>query len=82
MTALGGSDVVIGDNGSATWTGGILTQFMSTDVTAGTGGSDSIDVGGGKNFVIGGVAGDGITAGADDDVVLGDSGVVTSPRAA
>jgi Ca2+-binding RTX toxin-like protein len=76
VTALGGVDVVIGDNGQATWTGGVLTQIRSSDTTAGTGGDDTISVGAGRNYVVGGVGADGITAGADDDVVLGDNGVV------
>ena len=79
VTALDGTDVVIGDNGSATWTGGVLTQFRSANT--GAGGNDTINVGtaagvAGKNFVIGGVGQDGITGGENDDVVLGDNGIV------
>ncbi|HEX2649809.1 MAG TPA: DUF4347 domain-containing protein [Burkholderiales bacterium] len=76
VTALGGLDLVIGDNGRAGWTGGVLTRFETTDLLATTGGDDTIDAGGGDNYVIGGVGADGITSGAGNDVVLGDSGVV------
>jgi len=76
ITTVGGVDVVIGDNGQATWTGGVLTQFKSTDTTAGTGGNDTIGAGEGRNYIIGGVGADGVTGGTGDDVVLGDNGIV------
>jgi Ca2+-binding RTX toxin-like protein len=75
VSALGGVDVVIGDNGRALWTAGVLTLLESADT--GAGGNDTIGTGDGDNYIVGGVGSDSLTAGVDDDVVLGDNGAVT-----
>ena len=73
LTSLGGNDVAIGDNGDVTFdTAGVIDLAVSTDV--GQGGIDTINVGDGRNVVLGGASGDTITAGAGNDVIIGDNG--------
>ncbi|WP_283206900.1 calcium-binding protein, partial [Methylorubrum podarium] len=74
VTALGGGDVVIGDNGYAVFEAGVRIEFASTDT--GDGGNDRIDAGGGDNLVIGGSGSDTVTTGTGGDIVLGDNGLV------
>jgi Ca2+-binding RTX toxin-like protein len=73
LTGAGFDDVLIGDDGTATFNAAIVTGFGSLGTT---GGDDQIDAGGGRNYVIGGVGADVITAGAGNDVLLGDNGTV------
>ena len=66
-------DVVIGDNGNATFTdAGVLTYITTSDPTIG--GDDIIVTGDGFNIVLGGIGADRVTGGADRDVMLGDNG--------
>ncbi|MFN0077230.1 MAG: DUF4347 domain-containing protein, partial [Prosthecobacter sp.] len=69
-------DIVLGDNGNATFTtAGILTFITTTEPTIGN--DDIIKTGDGDNIVIGGFGADQVTGGADRDVVLGDNGNAT-----
>lgn len=68
-------DVVVGDNGTATFAAnGALADVRTTDPT--DGGDDTIEVGDGDDVVIGGFGFDTINAGTDAgaDVIVGDSG--------
>ena len=47
VTTTGGDDIVIGDNGSAQFTGGHLITLTSTDLDDMTGGDDTLDLGDG-----------------------------------
>jgi Ca2+-binding RTX toxin-like protein len=73
----GARDVVVGDNGTATFAGGALDTIATT--VFGIGGADTIRTGGGSDVVLGGAGGDTILAdlagaATGDDVVLGDEG--------
>jgi Ca2+-binding RTX toxin-like protein len=69
-------DVVLGDNGNATFTNaGVLTYITTTEPTIGN--DDTIITGAGDNIVIGGFGADKVTGGANRDVVLGDNGNAT-----
>ena len=74
IVALGGSDVIIGDNGHALFAAGVRIEFASTETA--DGGDDRIDAGDGDNLVIGGSGSDTITTGSGGDIVLGDNGLV------
>ena len=80
VTASSGSDVVVGDNGYATWdTAGLITTFGSTQLpydplVTDPGGNDLILVGDGNNVVVGGFGNDTISTGTGNDTVLGDNG--------
>jgi len=74
ITGLAGNDIVVGDNGTATFTAGILTKLESTDLSEATGGNDTINVGDGTNQVIGGAGADTITGGSGEDQIMGDHG--------
>ncbi len=67
-------DVLIGDDGIATFVAGVLVDVHTTDPAMG--GGDTITAGIGANLIVGGAAGDIIHAGGDAafDVVLGDNG--------
>ena len=65
-------DLIIGDNGRAQFSlSEMLTSVTTTDPAIGD--ADTIDAGDGANIVIGGVAADTITSGADDDTIAGDN---------
>ena len=69
------ADVILGDNGNATFLAGILTRIETSDPSLG--GADTIVAGNGPDIVMGGTAGDVILASGDDllsDIVLGDNG--------
>ena len=69
-------DVVVGDNGSTTFSAtGILLAIGTLDPTIG--GVDTINTGAGDNTVLGGIGGDQITGGDGRDVVIGDNGSAT-----
>ena len=73
ITAGSGDNVIVGDDGVATFsTSGLLLQVLSTDTT--DGGVDTITTLGGSDHIVGGYAGDDIDAGEGDNIVLGDSG--------
>ena len=76
---MGGNDVILGDNGKATFSAtGIRLNVHTTD--PGYGGMDIIAAGDGNNIVMGGTGSDHIFAGslnANVDILLGDSGNVT-----
>jgi Ca2+-binding RTX toxin-like protein len=74
VSTLGGDDLIIGDNGRFSFTAGVLTEAVTTDTDASTGGNDTLTAGDGHNVVLGGVGNDAITTGGGDDVVLGDNG--------
>jgi Ca2+-binding RTX toxin-like protein len=84
-----GGDVVVGDNGYATWdTTGLITTFGSTQLpydplVTDLGGNDVIYVGDGNNVVVGGFGNDIIATGTGNDTVLGDNGQIdaTNPAA-
>ena len=69
-----GADTVLGDNGQLDFSNGVLTRMRSTDVGAGTGGSDSLLLGGGRNTVVAGNGADLVVTGNGADLVLGDNG--------
>ncbi|MFF9468200.1 MULTISPECIES: hypothetical protein [unclassified Methylobacterium] len=75
ITTLGGNDVILGDNGTALFEGGVRVAFASTDPDDGA--RDVIKAGDGDNIVIGSAGSDDITTGSGADIVLGDMGVVT-----
>jgi len=64
--------VIVGDNGLATFTTGVLTHIETTD--SGIGGNETINAGDGNNVVLGGIGIDDITTGNGADVVVGDNG--------
>src|SRR5207253_616633 len=74
-----GNNVVFGDNGFVDYVvadgnASDIDKIGSLDET--TGGADHITTGDGNDIVIGGFAGDEISAGRGDNVVFGDSGVI------
>ncbi|MDH4109610.1 MAG: hypothetical protein OEW35_14975, partial [Gammaproteobacteria bacterium] len=74
ITTLGGSDVIIGDNGLLDYRAGLLIRTTDADESSGAG--DQIQAGAGRNVVLGGAGGDTITTGDGDDIVVGDHGEV------
>ncbi|HVZ63437.1 MAG TPA: LEPR-XLL domain-containing protein, partial [Lacunisphaera sp.] len=75
VNAGDGANVVLGDFGTITWSGGDLSTVSAT--AAGTGGADDITTGSGDDLVIGGALGDTIHASEGDNVILGDQGDIT-----
>ena len=74
VTTLGGTDVVLGDNGELTYSGGILTVAVSSETALGD--VDTIAVGEGDNIVIAGQGADFVTTGSGSDTVIGDNGEI------
>ncbi|MGV7234872.1 MAG: calcium-binding protein, partial [Nitrosomonadaceae bacterium] len=68
-----GNDIILGDGGSLSFTGGVLTRAEST---ASTQGNDIIVVLGGDNLILGGAGSDTVTTGDGEDLILGDTGEV------
>ncbi|MCA9242256.1 MAG: calcium-binding protein, partial [Planctomycetales bacterium] len=69
------ADLVLGDNGTVVfYATGVLGEVTTTD--ADTGAGDTIVLGDGQNLALGGDGNDHITAGMENDVVLGDHGNV------
>jgi len=68
-------DIVVGDEGVATFdeTTGIVTRVTTKTPTVG--GADEITAGNAQNILFGGSAGDAITGGSARDIILGDNGV-------
>ncbi|WP_238256933.1 beta strand repeat-containing protein, partial [Methylorubrum podarium] len=67
-----GSQVVLGDSGSATFVDGKIATI--TAVATEIGGTDTITASEGDTTIVGGVGGDTIEVGAGNHVILGDSG--------
>jgi len=75
-----GNDSIFGDNGRITYTGPVMTNLLSTDLVAATGGDDVINAGDGNNLIIAGVGNDTVTSGSGVDVVIGDNGsIINNP---
>ncbi len=67
------ADVVIGDNGTATFdTAGVLRTVETFDPDFGA--DDTITLGDGQNVAMGGAGNDRVTGGQERDVILGDHG--------
>ncbi|MEW6155800.1 MAG: calcium-binding protein [Verrucomicrobiota bacterium] len=69
-----GNSVLFGDSGLASFVAGIISHAESTDVAFG--GADTLISGNGDTVVLGGAAGDAITAADGAGVFLGDNGSV------
>ena len=78
VTTLGGTDVVLGDNGELTYVNNSLTNAVSTETTLG--GVDTLGLGEGDNIVIAGQGADIVTTGSGSDTVIGDSGEINYCR--
>jgi Ca2+-binding RTX toxin-like protein len=77
VTAGSGTHVVFGDEGAVTSTTlGVLQSIVSTN--PGLGGGDTIGVGNGDSFILGGAGGDHVTGGtsASNSVMFGDNGSI------
>ncbi|GFO63477.1 beta strand repeat-containing protein [Geomonas paludis] len=72
ITTGSGNDVILGDDGSASFRGGVLVGIASGP--GANGGDDVIHAGGGNNTVIGGLGKDTITTGNGYDIIIGDNG--------
>lgn len=72
ITAGGGNDVILGDNGTALYEEGKMTSVRSAWTEHD--GIDDIQAGDGSHVVFGGGAGDQIKIGTGNSVVFGDSG--------
>ena len=81
ITDLGGTNIVLGDQGNVDWvlvggTQAYLDRIAPTDPTIG--GNDTITISGsGDNYVIGGTGNDIISTGSGDDLIFGDFGQIT-----
>ena len=74
ITAGSGTNTVLGDDGEATFAGGVLTSIQSTN--SGAGANDVISLQDGTNTVVAGDGQDQVTIGAGTNMVLGDEGSV------
>ena len=79
ITVGDGDNTVVGDDGRAVFTAGILTLVesivtLNNGIPVQTGGVDTITGGDGSDNIIGGQAGDIIQAGDGRNIVMGDSG--------
>ncbi|MGH1371326.1 MAG: beta strand repeat-containing protein, partial [Cellvibrionaceae bacterium] len=77
ITTQTGKDIVIGDNGEATFTAGVLTLLTSTDLDDATGAGDIIILGDGDTDVIAGAGQDRVETGTGLDQILGDHGTLS-----
>ncbi|WP_348641977.1 calcium-binding protein [Methylobacterium sp. WL9] len=66
-----GNDVIVGDDGRATFADGVLAVLETIDPTIG--GGDTIVAGDGDNLVFGGVGADRILTGTGADMIFGDN---------
>jgi Ca2+-binding RTX toxin-like protein len=77
VTGSGGNDVVLGDNGTLTvLDGAIRGTLLSSEPNPSVGGADTVSLGDGNVWVIGGQGGDAVTFGDGGGVLLGDNGWV------
>ncbi|MDA1273124.1 MAG: hypothetical protein O2960_03590, partial [Verrucomicrobia bacterium] len=67
-------DILVGDNGEARFSNGIITQVNTTSTSLG--GNDTVIAGKGANIAFGGVGNDTIVTGGDNlpDILVGDNG--------
>ena len=74
--------MVVGDDGTITFTGGKLLSVIT--INPAFGGNDSVTIGNGPDIVIGGIADDTIKIGNGDNIVVGDNGAgdLLDPRRA
>jgi len=73
VTALGGDDVVLGDNGEINYDlAGVIVSIHTH--AADKSGNDIIVIDSGNNRILAGAGDDSVTTGAGDDVVIADSG--------
>ncbi len=81
INAGAGFNFVLGDHGTLTLSANIVTNFATT--ASADGGIDTIVTLGGRDFILGGEAGDSIDAGEGNNAVAGDLGafVILSPVA-
>ncbi len=73
------NSILVGDNGSAAFTAGVVTEVTTTDTTSATGGNDTINAGNGNTIAMGGVGKDTISLGntvGGTSIVMGDNGTV------
>ena len=78
ISALGGDNVVIGDNGSITAQDGVRQEVKSLDRRQGTGGGDVILLGVGRDQAIGGVGADTLVNAGGETVAIADDGRILS----
>jgi Ca2+-binding RTX toxin-like protein len=75
ITSLGGRDILVGDNGNATFDDtGVLLNIKTSNATAAGSYNDVILGGGGDNVIFGGNGDDSITTLEGNDVIVGDNG--------
>lgn len=76
ITTGNGADLIVGDNGEATFFNGQLQRLRTKE--AANGGNDRITAGNGADIVLAGTGDDEILGGNDaaEDILLGDNGVV------
>ncbi len=67
--------VIVGDHGTANFSGGLLTNIATSDTTSG--GNDDITGGTSLDFLIGGFGNDTIRGAGDTDRIVGDNAVMT-----
>jgi len=78
ITGGNGRDIVVGDNGNATFDStGVMTLVQTSFAILAGSYDDIIRLGSGNNVVFGGNGGDAITTTTDDDQILGDNGKAT-----
>jgi Ca2+-binding RTX toxin-like protein len=76
VTIAGGNNIVVGDNGVASFDAtGTLRDIATQD--ASIGGDDVINTGSGNDVVFAGAANDSITIAAGNNIVVGDNGVAS-----
>ncbi|MGI0486044.1 DUF4347 domain-containing protein [Pantanalinema rosaneae CENA516] len=74
ITGGAGNDQLLGDNGRLTLITGQLAQIETSDPSIG--GNDSIAGDAGNDIILGGAGNDTLLGNADDDIILGDNGLV------
>ncbi|KMO27185.1 beta strand repeat-containing protein, partial [Methylobacterium aquaticum] len=75
ITVGTGNHVILGDNGDAVFTNGVLTSISTLSGTIG--GDDTISAQDGDSVILGGAGADRITLGKGKQVILGDTGAAT-----
>ena len=72
QSASSSGNIIVGDDGIATFTAGVLTHIETSDPSIG--GDDLITTGDGNNVIVGGFGADQITVGDGNNIILGDNG--------